>query len=354
MRVLHLITPSHVGGAELLVLGIARTQMQQGHVVRVLTKPHAAYESRARKEGVDCVAVPISGKFNVRALRVLREAILQFKPDLVCTHLSSATLWGALAARWCHIPCVAMVHGFNTALCYRFAPLLVCVSEAVAAHMERQGLPRERLRVVHNGIDPAPFEEGPVAELGDVPSEAFCVGAAAHLSPKKGFAELVEVALQLETAHFVIAGEGRMRPWLEEMARGPLKGRLHLLGFWEDMPALMRRFTVFCLPSQREPFGLVVLEAMAAGKPVVAFRAGGVPEIVIEGETGLLAPAGDVQAMVECLRRLQQDSALCRRLGTAGKERVGCCFTMDRAFANLQRVFDEAVACHKAGTAVCE
>jgi len=87
---------------------------------------------------------------------------------------------------------------------------------------------------------------------------------------------------------------------------------------------------------------------------VVAFRAGGVPEIVIEGETGLLAPAGDVQAMVECLRRLQQDSALCRRLGTAGKERVRCCFTMDRAFANLQRVFDEAVACHKAGTAVCE
>lgn len=354
MRILHLITPSHVGGAELLVLGIARQQMQRGDVVRVLTKPHPAYERRAKKEGVDCATLPISGKFNVRALQVLREAMRQYQPDLVCTHLSSATLWGALAARWCGVPCVAMVHGFNTAICYRFAPLLVCVSDAVAAHMQGQGIPRKRLRVVHNGIDPAPFEEGPIATFEGVPKDAFCVGAAAHLSPKKGFAELVEAALKVPEAHFVVAGEGRMRPWLEEMARGALAGRLHLLGFREDMPALMRRFTVFCLPSQREPFGLVLLEAMAAAKPVVAFRAGGVPEVVLEEVTGLLAAPGDVEGLASCLRRLRDDAALCRRLGLAGQERVRACFTMAQAFGNLQQVFEEAVACQRAGMAVCE
>jgi glycosyltransferase involved in cell wall biosynthesis len=342
LRVLHFITPSRVSGAELLLLRTARAQVRRGDVARVLCKPHVGFIARACREDVDVVSAPISGKLNFRAVTVLRREIRRFRPDVVCTHLSSASLWGSVAARLCHVPCVAVVHGFNSAFCYRFAPTLVCVSEAVAASMALQRIPRSALRIVHNGIDPSPFLDAPRADL-PVPCGAFCVGTVAHLSPKKGYTELMQAALCVPDAHFVVVGEGKMHSTLAGLAQGPLRGRLHLLGFRDDIPSLMRRFDVFCLPSRREPFGLALLEAMAAERAVVAFAEGGVPEIVVANRTGLLAPPGDVPALADCLRRLQQDAALRSAMGIAGRERVWAQFTLDQTVARLQQVFGDEI-----------
>ncbi len=340
MRILHIITPSHLGGAELLVFWIAQTQMRRGDTVRVLCKPHQAFFERSKREGVDAVQAPISGKFNLLAIPAIRTQIARFQPDLICTHLSSASLWGALAARSCGIPCVAMVHGFTRPFFYRFAPTLICVSQAVANSMQAQGIAAPRLKVVRNGICPTPFYDAEPADIS-LPPETFCVGSAAHLSPKKGFQELVEVAKRVELAHFVVAGEGKMKAWLERMSREKLSGRLHLLGFREDMPAIMNRFDIFCLPSKCEPFGLVLLEAMAAGKPTVAFRSGGVQEVIVDGETGLLVNSGDIDAMAESIRKLQRDPVLRQRMGEAGRTRVQTCFTLEQAMDNLNQVFQE-------------
>ncbi len=343
MRVLHVITPSRVSGAELLLLRLVRAQGPLGIEARVICKPHAAFVQRAASEGADCAVLPISGKFSPRALLVLRREIAGWRPDIVCAHLSTASWWGSLAARWCRVPSVAMVHGFTGARWYRHAGRLICVSHAVAEHMAAQGIPSERLAVVHNGIDPAPYLSGGVAQL-PVPDGAFVVGTAAHLSPKKGFAELVEAAALVPEAHFVVAGEGPMRPELEYASAERLGGRLHLLGWRDDMPALMRRHDVFCLPSVREPFGLVLLEAMAAAKPVVVFRSGGAPEVVVEGETGLLAEPGDAADLARCLQQLAGDAELRLRMGEAGRARVLDAFTLDRQAACLAERFEEATA----------
>jgi glycosyltransferase involved in cell wall biosynthesis len=340
LRVLHFITPSKVSGAELLVLRLAQAQVRHGMTTRILCKRHAGFVDRAQREGVDTRSANISGKLNLRAVSVLRAEIRRFQPDLVCTHLSSATLWGSLAARACGVPCISVVHGFNSAFCYRFAPTLICVSRAVADSMIAKRIAPDNVHVVHNGIDPQPFTSGPLADL-PVPPGALCVGTVAHLSPKKGYTELMTAAQLVPDAHFVVVGEGPMRHDLEEVARGPLAGRLHLLGFRDDIPDLMRRFDIFCLPSRREPFGLVLLEAMGASCPVVAFAGGGVPEIVIHEETGLLAPPRDARALADCLRRLQSDGELRRRLGAAGKERLLSKFTLEHTISHWNSIFHE-------------
>lgn len=347
MRILHFITPSRVSGAELLLLRTVQAQVHCGVTSRVLCKPHADFIARAQRAGVDVVSAPISGKFNLRAVATLRNEIRRFRPDVVCTHLSSASLWGTLAARSCNTPCISMVHGFNSAFCYRFAPRLICVSHAVAEHMISQRICRDAIEVVHNGIDPEPFLNAREADL-PLPADAFCVGAVAHLSPKKGLIELAEAARILPEAHFVIVGEGPLRSRLTHLAKGPLQGRLHLLGFRDDIPALMRRFDVFCLPSRREPFGLVLLEAMAAARPVVAFASGGVPEVVASGQTGLLAPVGDVETLRDHLERLRRSPECREVMGARGQERVLEQFTLDRTISQLYAAYQTAINEHSA------
>jgi glycosyltransferase involved in cell wall biosynthesis len=209
--------------------------------------------------------------------------------------------------------------------------------------MVGQGISAGRVSVVHNGIDPQPYLSAEPADL-PVPPGVFVVGTVAHLSPKKGFAELLRAAARVPGAHFVIAGDGPMRPELARAAQAELKGRLHLLGWREDVPALMRRIDAYCLPSRREPFGLVLVEAMAAGRPVVAFRSGGAPEVVVDGETGLLAPPGDADALAACIQRLAGDPQLRRRLGDAGRSRALSHFTLDRQAARLLDEFRSVVA----------
>ncbi len=340
MRVLHLITPRHVGGAELLALRMMQTQKEMGVTSRLLLRHHPHMELYAKRQGLDVVTAPIGGKLNLRAVSAIAQQIRSFRPDVVCTHLSSATLWGSLAARMCKVPCVALVHGFNSASAYRFATRLVCVSQAVGEFILQQGIPHEKIEVIHNGIDPRPYLCAEPACL-PLPAAAFCVGTVAHLSVKKGYRELVQVAQMTPHAHFVLVGEGPLRKELEQAAAGTLQGRLHLMGFQENIPALMKRFDVFCLPSHKEPFGLVVLEAMAAAKPVVAFREGGVPEIVVENETGLLSSFSDTAAMAQNLKQLQQNVQMRESMGMAGRARALSEFTLERCCRRLLDLFEE-------------
>ncbi len=342
MKSLHVITPRHLGGAELLAMRIMREHSALGVTSRLITKPHAQVESAARKMDLDVANLQIGGKLNLAAVgRLLRE-IRTFRPDVVCTHLSTASLWGGLAARLAKVPSVAIVHGFNSPGPYRFADALVAVSSAVAASLADKGVPSSRLHVIHNGIDPTPYLTAAPANI-EVPANCFCVGTVAHLSAKKGYRELVDAAARLVDTHFVFVGEGPLRSELETAAASPeLAGRIHLLGFRSDIPQLMARFDVMCLPSWEEPFGLVVLEAMAAAKPVVAFASGGLPEIIVHGSTGLLAPQGDVSSLSNHLAALRDDPEQRRSMGDAGRQRVNS-FTLQETSRKWLALFCDTI-----------
>ncbi len=223
---------------------------------------------------------------------------------------------------------------------------IITVSEADRrSQIELASRPEAKVVAIHNGIDLARFSPCPPSEqalarreLGLDP-QALLVGCAARLDVQKGLSYLLEATAILATRWprlvVLLAGEGPKRAALEAQARAlGIAERVHFLGYRPDVARIVRVVDLFVLPSVWESFGLAVAEAMALARPVVATRVGGLPEVVVDGETGLLAPPCSPEALSGAMARCLADPDLSYRLGQAGRRRVEEHFSA------------EAMACH--------
>ncbi|MGD8239943.1 MAG: glycosyltransferase family 4 protein [Armatimonadota bacterium] len=332
LRILHIITPAKLAGAELYMITLAEHLDARGHYNRVLCKRKTqAVVDECRRRGLDAHPVRLYGKLDVSAPLRLAAAIRMARADIVHTHLSTASLWGALGARIAGAPSVATVQGRNTAACYRFVDRLIANSRAVKQHMVEQGVPAERIDVVYNAIDVRSFSRTLSTEEAkrrlDLNPGHFVVGTTAHLSPKKGHTDLLAAARhvieRVPDAHFVFLGDGPLRSQLTACAEEwGIASRVSFLGFRRDVAEVMSAYDVFVLASWWEPFGLVFVEAMALGVPVITTRAGGAPEVVLEGQTGMLVPPRDAEALTEAIVHLAESPDVCRSMGLAGPARA--------------------------------
>lgn len=236
----------------------------------------------------------------------------------------------------------------------RFIAISGAVREDLSAALRvRPG----RIRVVHNPVEADAFQ-GPRgafrAELG-VPEDAFLLGQVGQIEPRKGQLELVRAVAsllpRLPNLRLAVVGDDVYGAWpdykrevLGTVAREGLEGRVLLTGVRRDVPQVMRDLDALAMPSRREPFGRVLIEAMAAGTPVIATRVDGVPEIVDDGETGLLVPPGDPEALAAAIERLAGDpglrAALAERAGRVVRER----FSLARHVAGVTAVYEELLA----------
>ena len=302
------------------------------------------------------------------ALWQLMRAIGKDRYDLVHCHTSKAGLLGRVAARLCGVRRVVYTpHGtvlegyFGRAATWAFARL-----EGVAAPLadrivsltpreigqylaEGIGIP-EQHTFIYNGIDVDAFAAGAEdratvrAELG-VPPEAFWILSVGRLEEVKGHVHLIEAMPEVLRRHpeavIMVAGEGPLRPDLIARARSlGVAERLLLPGRRQDVARLLRAADLFALPSLNEGLGLALLEAMAAGLAAVASRTGGVPEVVVDGETGLLVPPGNARALAGAILALAADSGMRRRMGEAGRERVRRHFSIALAVRETERLYE--------------
>lgn len=269
-----------------------------------------------------------------------------------------------------HLP--AWDYWFAARVCRHWADLVICVSHVEAARLARYWheltggpLATRRGHVVHNGTTmptglperyAGPNQERATARPGP---ETWTVGFAGRLVRQKGPEYLLKavalMAKQLATGngavrrvHLLVAGEGEERPKLEALARelqaeSPDPAwRVEFLGSVPDMAALWDRLDVLALPSLSEALPLVVIEAMARGLPVVASRIPGLDEVVVDGETGLLVPPGDVDALARALLRLAQDPTFARRLGAEGARRARSLFSAERMATETEKLYWQA------------
>lgn len=213
----------------------------------------------------------------------------------------------------------------------RVAERVVAVSRAAADSFIAHGGREDKVHVVYAGMDPAPYlapGEGDIAAarrslgVGDAP----LVGSFSRLSPWKGQHVLLDALARLPGVHALIAGdalfgEDAYARSLHDRARAlGVAGRVHFLGNRDDVPLLMRSVDIIVhSPTAPEPFGRVVIEALLAGRPLLAARAGGTLEAIVDGETGLLFEPGDSVALAQCVQRLFADPALGRVVATAGR-----------------------------------
>ncbi|HEY6835387.1 MAG TPA: glycosyltransferase family 4 protein [Gaiellaceae bacterium] len=228
-------------------------------------------------------------------------------------------------------PFVLTVHGTDAELARRASSLarwvlrrarvVICVSNALADAV--RGLGVDHVRVIPNGVEIPPFVREPAT-----PPEVLFAG---RLSREKGILELVEAARELQ---LVVAGDGPLRPQVPGA-----------LGFvpHRELGELYERAAVVACPSHREGFNVVCAEAMAYGRPVVAGAVGGLLDLVVDGETGLLVPPRDVGALRAALERLLGDEKLRERLGAAARERARTSFSWDRVTDETLAAYDEAL-----------
>jgi glycosyltransferase involved in cell wall biosynthesis len=374
VKILHLITTLDVGGAEMHLLAQVRGQWARGHAIRVLyLKGQGTLAPDMREAGAGYV-----GRAGARA--VFRSARWA---DLVHTHLLKADALGAVVATLAgrrsalvsskhndeqilRRPLVSIAHGLLGSLPRRTIVLSDHVGRFVAEHGR---LDPARIRRVYFGLDPAPFETAsaasaaaaaPAAErealrasLGFRPTDLVFV-CVARFAPQKAHDVLLRAlaAVPDERVRLLLVGDdpfGDGRRTAEALARElGLGERAVFAGIRRDVPALLAASDAFVMASLWEGLGLVFLEAMAAGLPVVATDVSAIPEVVVRGETGLLVPPGDAAALAGAILSMAAEPVWRESFGRAGRARVRERFGLDRMVEETLAVYEEVRAGHPA------
>ena len=359
---LHIDTARTWRGGQNQVLLTVLGMRAAGH--RSMLVAHAAGELRQRaEEGLELIPLTPKTEMDLSAAWRLARLVKQLRPDVIHAHdphgVAMAALALSMSTQPTKPPLVAArrvdFHIKGNALSrwkYRQVDCFICASDAIRQILIADGVSGERAVTVYEGIDLARVAAAPPANLHAdlwLPHDAPIVGNVAALVPHKGQRHLIEAAAivvrQVPDARFVIAGEGALRPMLErQIKEHRLEKHVFLAGFRPDILSVHKAFDVFVMSSLTEGLGTSLLDAMACGKPIVATRAGGMPEVVVEGLTGLLVEPRDDGAMAAAIVRLLRDRALRREMGTAGEARVHEHFSSERMVQETLAVYQRVAA----------
>lgn len=222
----------------------------------------------------------------------------------------------------------------------RLASRVICVSERSRAFMiERWGLAPERVVRIHNGVHGRPDGEAPQLPAG--PISVVCVGAVCW---RKGHDLLIDAARRSRHPWSVeVVGDGVSRATFQDRASSEVPGRFRFAGWSDDVAAHVAQAHIACLPSRWEAFPYSVIEAMALGRAVVGSRVDGIPEIVVDGETGILIDPGDPAALAAALDHLYERPDLVRSMGRAGFEAARQVITIDQMVMATRRVYERCI-----------
>ncbi len=366
-RVIHLSKMTGTAGSEghlLVLLPGLRVRGLDAHLW-ILVEPDNPvddYVDRAHALGIPVERVVIRRHLAPGLWRELAARFRQFRPAIVHTHLLHADLYGIPAARRASVPTIVSSR-HNDDPFRRRLPMRrlhrwlwsqcqagIAISEAIRQFCIREeGVAPGKISTVHYGLDPATVQAPPGAReslrasLG-LPGGTLLVGSVCRLIEQKGLAYglrgFAQVADDAPDAHYVLAGDGPLRGELEAEARAlGLAARIHFLGWRSDAYAIMTGLDVLLAPSLWEGFGLVFLEAMALGLPIISTRVSAVPEVVADGETGWLVPPGDAGAIAGALRDALQDPAERQARGAAGRHRLDTQFTVEQMVERTLAVY---------------
>jgi len=354
---LHIDTARTWRGGQNQVLVTVLGLRALGHRTMLVAHPEGELRQRA-KEGLDLFPLAPRTEMDLSAAWRLARLIKRLMPDVVHAHDSHAVAMAALGLSMSTLPAKPPLlaarrvdfHLRGNSLSrwkYRQVDMFICVSEAIRDMLVADGVPVDRTVIVNEGIDLERVAAAPPARLHEelwLPHHAPVVGNVAALVPHKGQRHLVEAAAlvvrQVPDARFVIAGEGELRAVLERQIKDHhLEKHVMLLGFRPDVLSLHKAFDLFVMSSVTEGLGTSLLDAMACEKPIVATNAGGIPEVVLEGTTGLLVPPRDHAAMAAAIVRLLKDPALRDRMGAAGLRVVRERFSAERMVQDTLKVY---------------
>ncbi len=372
---LHIDTASTWRGGQNQVLLTVLGLREIGQRSALIAHPEGELRRRA-EEGPDLIPFAPRGEMDLTAAWRLSRILKRLKPDIVHAHdphgLAMASLalslGGSSTAKGRAPALVASrrvdFHLKGNSLSrwkHRQVDCFITASEAIRRILIADGVPEEQVVTVHEGIDVERVASVPAVDVHEafwLPHHAPVVGNIAALVPHKGQRYLIEAAhlvvQEIPDARFVILGEGELREQLERQVRDHhLEKHVLLPGFRTDVMGCLKSFDVFVMSSVTEGLGTSLLDAMACSRPIVATRAGGIPEVIPEGETGLLVPPRDAAALAQAIVMLLNDAPRRDRMGAAGLAHVRERFTVERMVAETAAVY-AARGWHRPRSGHCE
>ena len=358
--VAHIELGAHLyGGAQqvLYLLG----ELSKTEVRSVLICPErSAVGEAAQAAGIDVAAIPYRGDLDWRATKRIREILTRHRVDLVHVHSRrGADIWGGLAARKLGLPCVLSRRVDNrerawvVAAKYWLYDHVIAISEGIRDVLIADGLPPAKVSCVRSAVDWERFQQ-PADKAGllsrfDLPEDATVIGIAAQLIPRKGHDVLLEALPDLvgrwPNLQVLVMGKGPSESAIREQIRAlDLSGHVQLVGFVEDLEHVLPSLDFLVHPARTEGLGVVLLQAASAGIAVIACDAGGMPEAVMDQETGLLVPPGDVDALATAIERLLSEPERAEAFGAKGRERMLASFSTSAMAQGNMNVYRAVMA----------
>jgi len=353
------------------MLDVASGLQSRGYEVRLVARPGSALAARAPSQRVACVPIEMRGDIDPRAVGRLATLFRRLRPDVICPNLDREVRLCALArgiadrfrarcptARL--IPRRGSEFPLKNRWHYRFVYTRAVHSVVVNSRATQNTMcarvpwfPPERTRLVYNGIDFSEFDvlvprrdalRAALRERIGARRQSPIVVLVGELNERKGQHLIVEAAPRLlaarPDAHIVFVGEGDARSSLVTSIRSAgVERAVHLLGFRDDVPEILVSSDVLVLPSTVEGFGYVLIEAMAAGLPVVASHTSSIPEIVDDGVTGRLHEVGNVPAIADTLIGMMESPDAARQMGAQGRRVARAQFSIGRMLDELETVY---------------
>ena len=354
-----------IGGAEVLAADLARGLADRYRFVFICLDSLGRLAQQLRAEGFEVVCLGRRPGIDLRCMVRLARCWRRYEVKLVHAHQYTPFFYAACARAWRGRPPILFTeHGrwypdyprrrrivFNR-LVLRGRDRVSAVGQAVREALVRnEGIPRHRIRVIYNGVDVERFTARPECRLSvrqrlGLRETDFVIVQVARLDYMKdhmtAIRTMARLVRQVPAAKLLLVGDGPKRALIRaEIQAQNLEASVCLLGQREDVPELLGAADVALLTSLSEGIPVTLIEAMAAQLPVVATRVGGVPEVVLEGQTGLLASAGDDAALADCLLRLANQPELRRQFGQAGRQRAEALFCQRLMHQQYADCFEE-------------
>jgi glycosyltransferase involved in cell wall biosynthesis len=375
LRILQVAYKSEISGGEKVLLNLAKHLTRRGHHLLVACPAHGPLVQVLKEEHIEVTVIPIKKTYDLLAAFRLRDLMLEERVQVLHSHGMLVNIVGRIASKMTYIPVsISTVHltrelssggraenirerlkgQYYRALdnfTARFNDRIIAVSESVKQDLISQGVSREKVVVIKNGIEFEPCESPLTGnnrraikkrELGV--NNRPVVGTITRLSKQKDVRTFLyaisDVARKYPHVRCLLVGDGEQRKELEDLSnRLALNGNVTFLGYREDARESLDLFDIFVLSSLWEGLPLVILEAMAAAKPVIATRVSGTAEAVIDGETGLLVPLRDNKGLAESIKMLLADQRLAQKMGEAGRRRVEEYFGVERMVDETESLY---------------
>jgi glycosyltransferase involved in cell wall biosynthesis len=315
MRLLQAMAGARHGGAEAFFVRLASALQRAGEEQRVLIRRDPDRAAALRGADIAPIELPFRGALDIATRWGFRRAVAEFRPRIVLTWMNRATQ-ACPRGDFVH---VARLGGYYDLKYYRRCDHLIGNTRDIVAYLQRQGWPAERVHYLPNftaRTDAAPAARSALA----TPPEAPLALALGRLHLNKGFDVLLTALAKVPRLHLWLAGEGELLATLERQALAlGIAERVRFLGWRDDIPALLAAADFLVCPSRHEPLGNVVIEAWAAGLPVIATASEGPRALIADGGSGLVVPVDDAEALARAMLRLADDRDLRGRLATGGR-----------------------------------